>query len=273
VRPRIRPDHDIQRYLEGEFYRIFKERGTPPPPSIADIINRLVLISSGQFIYASTVVKFVDDRDHRPEKRLDIILGTRRSSSSPYGQLDQLYIQILSQQQDTWLLGGVFALILAFGQIDLDDRTCRFLWIKKEDLKLKLRRLHSLLHVSDSGIKPYHLSLLNFLNDRKRAGKYYIHPFWVVLADSTFDIPNSVVILRTGAIVVLVIADLTVAVQLATVIAVLLLHMTFIAISMDMEIWIRRKQKHAVMRGLLVFSMIFLVIYSPFSALCVLCIL
>jgi hypothetical protein len=33
--------------------------------------------SSGQFIYASTVVKFVDDRDHNPERQVNIILGTR----------------------------------------------------------------------------------------------------------------------------------------------------------------------------------------------------
>ena len=269
---KVTPDNDIQRYLGGEFCRIFKERGTPPPPSIADIINRLVLISSGQFIYASTVVKFVDDRDHHPKKQLDIVLGTRRSSSSPFAQLDQLYIQILSQQQNIWLLRGVFALILAFGQIDL-DRTCRFLWIEKEDLKLKLRRMHSLLHVSDSGIKPYHLSLLNFLDDKKRAGKYYVHPFWVVLADSTFDIPDFLVALRAGTIVLLVIADLNVVAQLATVITVLLLHMSFIAIFMDWEVWIRRKRKHAVMRGLAVFSIIVLFIYSPFSVLYALCIL
>ena len=35
-------------------------------------------------------------------------------------QLDQLYIQILSQQQDNWLLRGVFALALAFCQTNLD---------------------------------------------------------------------------------------------------------------------------------------------------------
>jgi hypothetical protein len=71
-------------------------------------------------------------------------------------------------------------LILAFGQIDL-NLTCRLLMIKEEDLKLKLRRMHSLLHYSDSGIKPYHISLLFFLQDRKRAGKYYLHPFLVAL--------------------------------------------------------------------------------------------
>ena len=174
------PNDDIRRYLKGELYRIFTEHGISPLPSIAHIINQLILVSSGQFIYASTVVKFVDDRDHNPKERLNIILGTRRSTSLPYGQLDQLYIQILPQQQSIWLLKGVFVLMLGFGHIDL-NLTCRLLRIKEEDLKLKLRRMHSLLHISDSGIRPYHISLLFFLQDRKRAGKDYIHPFLVAL--------------------------------------------------------------------------------------------
>jgi hypothetical protein len=168
------PNDDIQRYLEGELYCIFMERGIPPLPTIADIINRLVLMSSGQFIYASTVTKFVDDRDHNPERRLSIILGTRRSTTPPYTQLDQLYLQILSQQQNIWLLKGVFLLILAFSQIDL-DLTCRLLWIQEEDLKQKLRRMHSLLHISDSGIKPYHLLLVDFLQHKKQAGKSFLN--------------------------------------------------------------------------------------------------
>ena len=136
--------------------------------------------SSGQFIYPSTVIKFADDRDHNPERRLDKILGTRQSTSSPYAPLDQLYIQILEQQKSIWLLKAVFMLIFAYGQIRLHF-TSRVLHIKKADLKLKLRRMHSLLHISDSGIKPYHLSLLEFLQDKKRAGKYYIHPWLVTM--------------------------------------------------------------------------------------------
>ena len=85
------PNVDIQTYLEGELYRVFTKHEISPP-SFADIVNRLVLRSSGQFIYASTVIGFIDDRDHNPERRLGIILGTHRSTSSPYVQLDQLYI-------------------------------------------------------------------------------------------------------------------------------------------------------------------------------------
>ena len=250
------PNDDIQMYLEGEFNRIFTERRTLPPPSIADVINRLVLISSGQFIYASTVVKFIDDADHNPEQQLDIILGIRRSTSSAYTQLDQLYIQILSQQQDIRLLKGVFRLILAFGQIDL-ERACQLLSTKKGDLKLKLRRLHSLLHVSDSGIKPYHLSLLHFLEDRKRAGKYHIYPLLVIITSGNKigDIPCAaaiwvgVLVISAGLGIVALIENSTehgwsrIVYNMAKV----MLFLTYFGLA----IWIWRRQKAAVIRGLL----------------------
>src|SRR6266576_5307949 len=141
------PNADIQKYLEDEFSRIFAERGFTPLPSVADIIHRLVSEASGQFVYASTVVKFVDDRDQNPRTQLDKILNSRRSTSSPYTQLDQLYTHILSQQPDAKLLKDVFALILAFGYIDLNF-ICRRLLISKEDLQPKLRKMHSLLNIT-----------------------------------------------------------------------------------------------------------------------------
>ncbi|KAF8329240.1 hypothetical protein F5887DRAFT_1142496 [Amanita rubescens] len=98
------PDNDIRRYLIDEFARICAERkllklsfGWPPGRTI----NQLVSKSSGQFIYASTVIKFVDDMYDDPRRRLDIVLKTHPvNSASPFAELDQLYIQILSQQPD-----------------------------------------------------------------------------------------------------------------------------------------------------------------------------
>jgi len=58
---------------------------------------------------------------------------------------------------------------------------CRRLRISEEKLRLKLRRMHSLLQISDSSIATYHRSLHDFLLDKKRAGKYRIHPARVSL--------------------------------------------------------------------------------------------
>ena len=166
------PDDDIRRYLKNE---IFTQSEISDIPSYEDI-NYLVSMASGQFIYASTVVKFLKDEEYDPRKQLDIILKLRPArSSSPFAQLDLLYQQILSQQRDTRFLRDVFVLIIGLGDPTVAF-ICRRLRISKGDLKRKLRKMHSLLYISDSNISTYHRSLHDFFVDKKRAGKCYIHP-------------------------------------------------------------------------------------------------
>ena len=174
------PNNDIRRYLEDEFFRIFTKRNISSLPSDEDV-DHLVSKASGQFIYASTVIKFIDDDDCHPKEQLAIILKLRPvTSSSPYTQLDQLYIQILSQQPDVRFLRDVFVLIIAPGRSEIKF-ICRRRRITEDNLQLKLRRMYSLLHISDSYITTYHRSLHDFFQDKKRAGKYHIHPIRVAL--------------------------------------------------------------------------------------------
>jgi len=72
---------DIRRFLQDKFEEI---RLTHPIRSDLSLswplrkdITTLVNKSSGQFIYASTIVKFVSSRRHRPDHRLEIVLGLR----------------------------------------------------------------------------------------------------------------------------------------------------------------------------------------------------
>ncbi|KAJ7918002.1 hypothetical protein B0H13DRAFT_308426, partial [Mycena leptocephala] len=96
---------DVRRYFLDEFARIHRDhRATmarvPYPWPTPEIIRNLVGKSSGYFIYASTIIKFIDDKKFRPTERLAIINGmTKPPSESPFASLDQLYIQILSQAQ------------------------------------------------------------------------------------------------------------------------------------------------------------------------------
>ncbi|KAJ6551849.1 hypothetical protein B0H19DRAFT_903985, partial [Mycena capillaripes] len=93
---------DIRKYLLDEFARIHREHratmsSVPAPWPSPDIINHLVKTSSGYFIYVSTVIKFIDDKNFRPAERLEVILGVKESDfESPFAALDQLYTQILS---------------------------------------------------------------------------------------------------------------------------------------------------------------------------------
>ena len=174
------PSDDIRRYLEDELFRIFSERNIASLPSDADI-HHLVFKASGQFIYASTVIKFIDDDDRNPTEQLDIILKLRTVTSSlPYAQLDQLYIQILSQQPDIRLVRDIFVLVIALAQPH-PKFICRRLRISSEELGRKLRKMHSLLRISNKDITTYHRSLHDFFQDKKRAGMYHIHPIRVAL--------------------------------------------------------------------------------------------
>ncbi|KAJ7690381.1 hypothetical protein B0H17DRAFT_905185, partial [Mycena rosella] len=93
---------DIHTYLHDEFARIHQEhwhpmRNIPAPWPSAEILNDLVEKSSGYFIYASTIIRFIDDKGFRPTKRLESIQNpSSDDSDSPFGVLDQLYFQILS---------------------------------------------------------------------------------------------------------------------------------------------------------------------------------
>ncbi|KAF8344502.1 hypothetical protein F5887DRAFT_970239, partial [Amanita rubescens] len=169
------PSDDIRKYLKDELFSIFRKHGISPLLSYTDIVE-LALRASGQFIYASTIIKFIGDDDYNPKERLDIILKLRSAdTSSPYDQLDRVYIQILSQQLDVRFLRDVFVLVISLGGTDFNFIRRR-LRMSEENLQRKLRTMHSLLQIKDSHITVYHQSLRDFLQDKKRAGQYHIHP-------------------------------------------------------------------------------------------------
>ncbi|KAF7349120.1 putative nwd2 protein [Mycena venus] len=67
---------DIRRYFQDEFARIHHEHqhtmaDVPIPWPSWNVLEGLVQKSSGYFIYASTVIKFIDDQFSRPTERLE----------------------------------------------------------------------------------------------------------------------------------------------------------------------------------------------------------
>ena len=90
---------DIVTYLKTEFSRIREEhciriRETPWPPE--DAIQSLAERASEQFVYAATIIKFLDDRHLQPQERLDVVLGILpHGTFSPFAKIDFLYTQIL----------------------------------------------------------------------------------------------------------------------------------------------------------------------------------
>ncbi len=98
-------DEDIRRFLDDSFNEIkqthlFKKWLDADWPS-PDHVQEIVVKSSGQFVYASVVIKFLLDHSANPSIRLDIIRGLRPTGRlTPFAQLDALYQHIFSQVDD-----------------------------------------------------------------------------------------------------------------------------------------------------------------------------
>jgi hypothetical protein len=205
---------DVRKYLIDEFGRIRQENQetmatVPCPWPACEVVEELVRKSSGYFIYASTVIKYIDDKSFRPTDRLEVILGiTEPDSGSPFGPLDQLYTQVLSDAPARPQLLSILTVIAS----DLGVRRVylveQLLELRPGDVRMALRRLSSVMHISvgsphfrpscpagvrirsaiagtdssdlshsshdDGQITPHHASFLDFLRDPTRAGIFHV---------------------------------------------------------------------------------------------------
>ncbi|KAJ7308637.1 hypothetical protein DFH08DRAFT_975227 [Mycena albidolilacea] len=147
----LRPDESayaaIRRYFCDEFSRIrclHHSRGIPleddwPGQSS---INHLVEKSSGTFIYATTVLRYIDDEYSHPADRLDAVLHLDPHSTAP---LDNLYTQIMSAIPERSTLRRV---LHAMVRTELDpEEIDAALQLRTGTSRLVLRGLHSVVRV------------------------------------------------------------------------------------------------------------------------------
>ncbi|KAJ6506776.1 hypothetical protein C8R45DRAFT_511193 [Mycena sanguinolenta] len=171
---------DVRQYLVDEFTRIHTEhhetmatvpRPWPPVPVIQKLVNK----SSGYFLYASTVIKYIDDEYFRPTERLEIIMGpTVPDSKSPFSALDQLYTQILLHVDHT--IRPSLLRILTFYATQWSLQAChveQLLKLQRGDVRLTLRGLHSLFNIDGDNVTVHHASFLDFLDNPARSGIFH----------------------------------------------------------------------------------------------------
>ncbi|KAF5378729.1 hypothetical protein D9615_006881 [Tricholomella constricta] len=189
---------DVRKYLGSEFERIYTSPmhrpwmvNVPKPWPSTPIVDRLVEQTDGYFIYASTLIKFMDQEDLNPVDQLCIILtrSSETESSGPFGELDNLYRQILSAQRNTRLLKIILAAIVTnvprgaiAGLFCLDPG----------QVSVVVRRLNAVLvaDVFDEDIlKPVPASFSDFISDPARAGIFYIDPqsIWAQITRAMLD--------------------------------------------------------------------------------------
>ena len=174
---------DITTFLEAEFSRVHREHCIQETSWPAEgVIQSLAKRASEQFIYASTVIKFIDDRDFQPQQRLDMILGTvPHGIFSPFADIDLLYTQILDTVPPSKIKKTLLLLwMIIYGihlptpkgmRTDYSSFLNQLFQFNSGGVEYHLRELHSVLDVQKQ-ISVYHKSFSDFLSCKTRSGRY-----------------------------------------------------------------------------------------------------
>ncbi|KAF9547775.1 hypothetical protein CPC08DRAFT_359293 [Agrocybe pediades] len=183
---------DIELYLEDKFREIkeghvFKHKlptTWPTPDNIRDLVYK----SSGQFIYASTVIRYVESPRHRPDQRLDAVMNLRPPFKDlPFTELDALYRHIISKAEDPSTVLDILAFPILYEWPIGGPTVEKILQLEDGDVEVILADLQSLVTIGRETmfygesvkVKLLHKSLGDFLCDSQRTGDLYLDPFTV----------------------------------------------------------------------------------------------
>ncbi|KAF9555067.1 hypothetical protein CPC08DRAFT_712319 [Agrocybe pediades] len=163
---KIKSNHPFGRYLSSSW---------PDNKLIATLLDK----SSGQFIYAASVVKYVGSIRHRPDHRLEAALHLRpHNGDLPFAQLDSLYTIILQSALDVEKVCRILSLrliidfpcslmerILSYEEGEIDMLCC--------DLQavVKIRRFGS---SEDRYVHVVHASFEDYLLDPERSKQFHV---------------------------------------------------------------------------------------------------
>ena len=183
-------DGDIRLYLQEKLTGVAKRRSdfdlSDPWPCDEDLVA-LTKKSSGLFIFASTLVRFIESDHHEPKDRLQrIVTSPDNTVHEGRAGIDSLYIHVLRLAFSDVKEAAVFAnlrrvlgvVILAFNPLSR-EQIAKILGINPSLVTTTLRHLHSVLLVPTEGskeIRVFHKSFPDFLQDRDRCSdqKFFI---------------------------------------------------------------------------------------------------
>jgi len=188
-------EEDIHLFLADSFNKIKHEHPLtsyiPTPWPSPGVLHELTRKSSGQFIFASTIVKYVGGDPHKlPHHRLDIIRSLRPPKGEkdmPYAELNCLYHHVLSNVNDIEAVKKVLGVLVIINPtliksgypncIDTTYQMDHFLLWEPGETKACLSQLASIIECSTSlsgAIDILHASLLDFLLDPFRSDQFYL---------------------------------------------------------------------------------------------------
>ena len=179
------PGRDIQVFLQDGFANICAKNSilshVEQPWPGEGVIDLLVQRSSGQFIYAATVLKFVGTDFCSPTKQLALVL---KPDPTAFSDIDQLYTQILSVYPSAVNIVQVLGIIIACDKNYSPNVIEDILGMEEGELKLVLRGLSSLMEDENdeneecsSYVIPVftHASFSDYLFDSSRSGPFHVN--------------------------------------------------------------------------------------------------
>jgi len=183
------PDEDIYRFLEDSFDKIRREHPLasyiPSYWPSTDVIRELTHKSSGQFIFASTTIKYIGgDPRQLPHHRLDIIRSLRSPKGEkdmPYAELNSLYHHVLCNVDDIIAVKQVLGVLIIvnpelYGEgMYMPEEVDDFLFWERGETKACLSQLASVIECdTDEDISILHASLSDFLLDPSRSHQFHL---------------------------------------------------------------------------------------------------
>ena len=175
-------NEDIRLYLQEKLTVVAKQRSdldvSDPWPCDQDLMT-LTKKSSGLFIFASTVARFIESEHHEPVERLQLII-TPQESTIHEGKagIDLLYTHLLVHAFSGLNEPTVFTnfrrvlgtVILAFNPLSR-QQIAEILGISTRLITTTLRHLHSVLLIpkeDSKKIRVFHKSFPDFMQDPNR---------------------------------------------------------------------------------------------------------
>ena len=185
------PEEDIYRFLEDSFNKIRREHPLasyiPSPWPSAEVLRELTRKSSGQFIFASTTVKYIGGDPHQlPHRRLDVIRRLqppKGEKDMPYAELNSLYHHVLSNIDNIEAVKLVLGILIVVNQeadeydmgIYSTHEMDKWLFWEPGESEACLSQLASVIDCdADGGVSILHASLSDFLFDPSRSHQFYL---------------------------------------------------------------------------------------------------
>jgi len=166
----------------------------PSEQQLEDLAYR----ASGQYLYACTVLRFVDSDDTHPVHQLELILSRQPGSIDAFSSMDDLYTLILESCSRQSLPLVLSSLVFFRKSYSSHTRTIANLEIlsglRADDISVVLRALPAVVAVKRAercGLSDdynwqafmryysptftiHHQSFIEFLTEKERSGKFYV---------------------------------------------------------------------------------------------------